>query len=461
MTQTEDRIEFLGGNDAFIWSIEGDARLRSTIVVLTLLDHAPDWQEVTNRFELISQTIPMFRRRVVPSPGLAPPRWEVDEEFDLSFHLRRVSAPAPGDMNALLEMARIAAMADFDRARPLWEATFIEGLADGGAALLCKLNHALTDGVGAVGIASLLFDNPGQHREHQAHKRIKPATSPGRKPGALYRELARGGVEWATDGLTASLKIPALVADGLRHPVGTVTGAGATVASLWRMVGPSSSRNSPIMHNRGRGRQLTMHQVDRQRLHDAGAAAGGSLNDAFIGAVGGGLRLYHEKHGATTESVVISMPINIRTPQDPPGGNRATLSRLDVPVGIADAAQRIKTIHELTHHARKEKSLGYAQLVAGGLRLAPRWYVSSTFRKIDFIGSDVPGFPMPVHLAGAPVRMQYAFSPTLGAAFNITLLTYGEICSLAINVDNAAIPDIDTFHDCIVAGFDEVLALAP
>ena len=37
-------------------------------------------------------------------------------------------------------------MADFDRARPLWEATLIDGLADGGAALLCKVNHALTDG---------------------------------------------------------------------------------------------------------------------------------------------------------------------------------------------------------------------------------------------------------------------------------------------------------------------------
>ena len=41
-------------------------------------------------------------------------------------------------------------MADFDRARPLWEATLIDGLADGGAALLCKVNHALTDGVGGV-----------------------------------------------------------------------------------------------------------------------------------------------------------------------------------------------------------------------------------------------------------------------------------------------------------------------
>ena len=34
----------------------------------------------------------------------------------------------------------------------------IDGLADGGAALLCKVNHALTDGVGGVQIAMTLYD---------------------------------------------------------------------------------------------------------------------------------------------------------------------------------------------------------------------------------------------------------------------------------------------------------------
>lgn len=76
----------------------------------------------------------MFRQRVVPSPPPAPPRWQVDPDFDLTFHLRRVAAADPGTIDTLLEMSRLAAMADFDRARPLWEVTLIDGLADGGAA---------------------------------------------------------------------------------------------------------------------------------------------------------------------------------------------------------------------------------------------------------------------------------------------------------------------------------------
>ena len=40
------------------------------------------------------------------------------------------------------------------------------------------------------------------------------------------------------------------------------------------------------------------------------------------------------------------------------------------------------------------------------------------------------------------------------------LLSYIDTCALGINVDLCAIPDFDVFYDCLVAGFDEVLALA-
>ena len=74
------------------------------------------------------------------------------------MHLRRVIAPAPGSFDTVLEMARRAQMADFDRARPLWEVTLVQGLEGDLSALVRKLHHALTDGVGGVEIAMNLFD---------------------------------------------------------------------------------------------------------------------------------------------------------------------------------------------------------------------------------------------------------------------------------------------------------------
>ena len=55
-------------------------------------------------------------------------------------------------------MARIAAMTAFDRARPLWEFTLVEQLEGGRAALVMKLHHSLTDGLGGMQLMLTLFD---------------------------------------------------------------------------------------------------------------------------------------------------------------------------------------------------------------------------------------------------------------------------------------------------------------
>lgn len=120
--------EFMRNIDAFTWSMESDPRLRSTVVTVLFLDRSPDWDEVRQRFDLISREMPMFRQRVVESPPPAPPRWEPDADFELDYHMRRVTVSGAGTFEDVLEMAWLAEMQDFDRARALWETTLIEGL---------------------------------------------------------------------------------------------------------------------------------------------------------------------------------------------------------------------------------------------------------------------------------------------------------------------------------------------
>jgi len=133
---------------------------------------------------------------------------------------------------------------------------------------------------------------------------------------------------------------------------------------------------------------------------------------------------------------------------------------VSVPVGTADPAARISSTRERTTQVRNERSTAYVQILAGAMNLMPRWYIGSMLRKVDFLASDVPGLPVPVYLGGAKVKVQYAFGPTIGAAVNVTLLTYVDTCALGIDVDTGAIPDFEAFYDCLVEGFDEVLALA-
>lgn len=448
--------EFMRSSDAFTWSMESDPRLRSTVVTVLMLDRVPDWGEVRDRIERLSRELPMLRQTVVESPPPAPPRWQDCTDFDLDFHMRRVAAPEGGSFDDVLELARLAQMEDFDRARPLWKITLIEGLPEGEAAVLCTFHHALSDGVGGIQIAMTLF---GLTPELPATDETPEVSRP--SVFGDYRDAARYGASLVGGAVTGLLTgVPRLVYDGVRSPLRTLNSAAELAASVYRTVRPVNATGSPLMTERTLIRRLGVLEVSRPQLREAAHRSGGALNDAFVAGVAGGLRRYHEKHGVGVGDLHLTMPISLRDADDAPGGNRITLMRFDIPVDLADPAERIRQVHERTERVRNEKSLPHTQLIAGVLNRVPRWYIGSILRHVDFLASDVPGIPVPVSLGGAHVRVQYAFGPTIGSAVNVTLLTYVDTCALGIDVDSGAIPDIDVFSDCLRDGFDEVLALA-
>src|SRR5262245_35214798 len=145
--------------DALMWSIEKDPMLRSTIVTIFVLDQPPDRDRFTATMERVSRVVPRLRQRVLGHPlSIAPPRWEVDPNFDLHYHLRGMKAIGDGTLREVFDIAEPIAMQGFDRARPLWEFNIIEGLADGKAALVGKVHHAITDGVGGVKLQMEMLD---------------------------------------------------------------------------------------------------------------------------------------------------------------------------------------------------------------------------------------------------------------------------------------------------------------
>jgi diacylglycerol O-acyltransferase len=431
----------LSNTDQFMWSLGGDPVLHSTIVSLITLERAPDWELLLDRLDRMSVVAPQFRHRVARPVFGGVSTWQPDPDFDIGFHVRRIGAPAPGDRGVLLELARRAAMDGFDCGHSQWSAVLVEGMADGGAALLCRFDHALTDGIGAVGLARWLVDGPDAPESVAVDARLD----------------RRGSLRTAA---TLSLQAARLAADTIVHPLDAISSAASTVASLYRTARPILRPGSPIMRGRSAARRVAVLDVPAAHLRAAGHSAGGSLNDAFLAAVVGGLHRYHRHHGVSADDLVLSMPVNVRREADPAAGNRATLARFSVSTRTVDPAQRIRAIAERTGRVRREKSLDHVDLAAFAVNLMPHWYIDSQLRHVDCIASDVPGIAEPVRLAGAPVRMQYAFAPTLGAALNATLLTYAGVCGIGLNIDTGACPDFEVVGECIAAGFDEVLELA-
>ena len=53
--------EFMRNTDAFALGMEEDARLRSTVVTIVMLDRSPDWDVLVDRLERVARLMPMFR----------------------------------------------------------------------------------------------------------------------------------------------------------------------------------------------------------------------------------------------------------------------------------------------------------------------------------------------------------------------------------------------------------------
>ncbi|HUA94529.1 MAG TPA: wax ester/triacylglycerol synthase domain-containing protein, partial [Acidimicrobiales bacterium] len=427
-------------------------------------DRSPDWDRLRARVELASGRAPLFRARVEAVPGrLAVPRWVEDPTFDLDWHLRRVGAPPPHTPRTVLDIARHEAETDFDRARPLWQFTLVEGLVGERAAFVMKLHHALTDGLGGVELALLLFDRQAcAPARSEAHQTAPGAPGPGRDGGEDRRrprvppDLARlaGVVAGAARHVLPAARQVAL------HPMGSIVQVVGDAGSIYRAVAPVRQVLSPLMQERGTGRHLAMLECSLADLTRAAHAGGGSVNDAFLASVTGGLRRYHEHNGVGVEELRVTLPISIRRPGDPLGGNRITLLRLPLGVAEADPRARIGAHHRRCRRAGGERSLAYTDAIAGTLNLFPPGVVGSILRRVDFVASDVTGFPFPVFLGGARVERYVAFPPTIGASLNVTLLSYDGTCCIGVNVDTAAVGDTDVLLGCLAEGFEEVLALS-
>lgn len=446
--------------NAFAWYMEQDPLLRSTVVVVLMLEGAPDWDLLAERLERLTRVSPGFRQKVVQPPlRLATPRWVVDPDFDLSWHIRRFEAAPPRTLETVLQFARKTGMAGLDRDRPLWEATFVEGLEGGQTAVVLKLHHSLTDGVGGMDIARLLFDV----EPHPAAPGPMPEAPVGENLGTV--DLVRDALGYGWSRLSGFSKelltsAPGNAANAMRHPRETLSETVATVQSVARFLQPASETLSPVMTERAMSWHYDVLQVPLADLLHAAHQAGASLNDAFLSGVTAGLRMYHERHGERVDELRVTMPVSIRKDGDPIGGNRITLMRFKVPVSITDPGERMRETRDRCEPMKSDRSLPFTNVLAGALNLLPRAYIGGMLKHIDFLASNVPGIPVPLYLSGTRVEGFYAFGPTIGAALNVTLMSYCGTCFVGLNIDRGAVPDPDVLMDCMRDGFDEVLTSA-
>lgn len=443
--------------DAVMWRAEGGHRTTSMGMLVEVLDAEPTSARFRATLEEAVSRIPRLRDHIVEPPlPIAPPHWSPDPHFDLDHHLREVDLGGFAINADLLALCEDDWNEPLDRRRPPWVATLARGLAGGRAACIFKCHHSLTDGMGLVQLMELTHDACA---EPPTGSSTRPADRPTITSGELLFGALGKSATKAPAALKATLGGARRAAAAPRHTVRQAVRYGR---SLERLLGAMPSR-SPLLASGGAQNRLLMLDYDLDALKCAGRSVGGSVNDVYVAAILGGLRLYHEKYDIDIDRIPIAMPISLRSSDDPGGGNRFAGVRFAAPIAEKDPATRVRMVGEFVRAARDEPAISYLDAVSTALSKLPKpVLVELTARATaaaDLQISNIPGLKRPAYLAGAQVVGTYPFGPRPGVAGMITMMTLERRCHIGLNLDAQAFPNTEVLYDCLEAGFEEVLNL--
>jgi WS/DGAT/MGAT family acyltransferase len=452
----------LSDTEALMWSLERDPVLRSTFLNVTFLDRAPDVDRFRRRMARATELIPRLRQRIEgPSLGRGAV-WADDPDFDLDYHVRHVAIPGVGTDRQLLDSAAISYQDAFDPSRPLWQLTIVEGLEDGRAAMLAKMHHTITDGVGGIRLSAMFID-----LERGAADPAAPVAVPyAESPEGIVSEIGDALLHGLRRQLGMSRRAAVNAADVLLHPLRLPRQAANVTEitrSLARQMVVTDRARSPLWAGR---RSLSRHfevlSVDLERLKSVANALGGTINDAFVCGVAGGAGAYHRAKGVEVDELRVSMPINTRTDKSA-GGNSFTPTRALIPAGTKDPVERFQGITARLNATKGERAVGFTDLFAGFLNALPTSVVVRLARQqvetVDFATSNLRGAPWDLFIAGAEILGNHPMGPTGGTAFNATVLSYRGMLDMGLNIDTAAVDDPGLLRDCIAESFDELLTV--
>lgn len=466
-------------SEAVMWAVEKDPALRSDFCNVTVLDCAPSDARLRDTIDRALASMPRLGERVVSPPlRIAPPEWCTDPTFDGDYHVRRLAAPEPGSMRDLLDLAATATAPPLDRSRPLWEFTLITGLADGRAALLQRLHHTITDGVGGMRLSLSLVDlerEPAPTQAATIRTLAGDVASESREAATLdpidrdspIDVLRHAIVDRGAQSLGLAREVLGSSVSMLARPMeipGRFRQSLELLQSLRRQVLLTGHGNSEMFSMRSLARRFDTVEVTLDPLHRTGKAHGASVNDVFVTGVARALAAYHREFGEVVETLRMAMPISTRDRGDDFTANRFVPSRIMVPISIESARDHLVAMHETLHGVRHEPALDAADLLAALTAGIPTAALVSLLRAqtrtIDFATSNLRGSPIDLYLGGARIEASYPMGPRAGVPVNITMMSYCGNLHLGIHSDPAAVVDADLLVQCLHDSFRELAALS-
>jgi WS/DGAT/MGAT family acyltransferase len=447
-------MERLSGMDAsFLYTETPTSHMHVTgVIVIDAADMVGGYQfeRLVDLIQARLHRLQPFRRRLVEVPlSFDHPVWIEDPDFDITNHMHRVTWPAPGRISELADLVGDLTSRPLDRQRPLWEMWVAEGGKKGRVALISKIHHAAIDGVTGADLMSQLFD-----LEPNA-----PAVEPPDEP--WQPEPVPTETQLLVDAITARVRDPWRAARAARRTAGSITSIVGTVMNRGDERSPAMPFTGP--RNRFTGslsadRTVAFGKADLEDLKVVKNVYGCKLNDVVLASCSMALRTYLLSHGEDlTKPLLIMCPVSTHGAGGE-GTNQVSSMAVRLPVHMDDPVDQLLEIFEDTKVAKEMQGAIGADMLSDITQFAPPVLFNQAMRLYSRSGladrhvpvqngviSNVPGPPIPMWVAGAPVVAVYPLGPLIeGAGLNITVISNMGRMDIGIVADRALAPDIGT-----------------
>lgn len=420
--------------------------------------------------------VPRYRQRVRGVPAqLAGPVWVDDENFDLTFHVRRSALPRPGSLTQLREFVGRVLARRLDRSRPLWEIYLVEGLQDDRFALVAKSHLCLVDGIDNVEIGQVLLDSSAQsHGAAGTGADIAP-WEPVPEPSAV--ELLAGALlENAQDPAIALQNVRGALTSALGVAVAVgeaVGGIGGALGELAAdaLLGQRRATDTPLSGVVSEQRRFATVVSSLSDLRAVRQEHQHTINDVVLAMISGGLRSWLLTRGESIRSgSSLSALVPMSVIEDEGGltslGSQVAPHLQSLPIGEPNALMRL---HQVAYDTQAHKDSGRAvaaRSLADIAGFAPstlhalgvRTSTEVVRKQHDLMITNVPGPQMPLFAAGARLVASYPVLPlSAGHLLAVGVTSYDGEIFLGLNADRDAIGDLEVLAQCLRDALEELL----
>ncbi len=407
--------------------------------------------------------VPRYRQRIRTVPGrLANPVWVDDDDFDLTFHVRRSALPRPGSTGQLRDLVGRIVSRQLDRNRPLWEVYLIEGLEHGRFAILSKSHQVLVDGVSTVDLGQVILDVDPKPRGTVPDD-WRPSPEPS-QPSLVAQAV------------TESLRHPRVAAGTVRENAEAALRSAAAVGShlldgVGSLAGRRSGGESPINTRLSEQRRFVNVATELEDYRRVRRVHGGTVNDVVLATVTGALRAWlmtraESVHGSRSLRAMVPMGV-IDSDLEPTSlGSQVAGHLLSLPIGESSPVVRL---HQVSYALKAHKETGRAvaaDRLAGVAGFAPTTFhalgsrvaAGEARRSFHLVITNVPGPQFPLYAAGAQMLESYPVPPLMpGHALAIGVTSYDGHVYYGLSGDRDALPDLDVLGQCLGEALEELV----